>query len=475
MLKSNPARLLIPITSAWCIRNLVLSGLASQMAESVDVVFGTPEGRPLDQHLPGWETVTLPTTSRSDTAYERCRRRLGRAHFWVASKTVAESLTALYQRHASWRSRLYVFANYGVRARVESNEHFYSRLVRMERERWWRLNGDSEVAARQLLSGFDAVLFPMPHSAREWWTARYANRLGLKTIAMIHSFDNPTTTFRHPIRYDAYLVWNARMARELTRIYPEVDPSSIHITGTPHFQFHYASSSTGSREELAAVYGLDPERPILLYAGGPHALVPHEAALVARFYQDLQNWPTAARPQIIIRPHPIEPQLQHWDSLRECSGIRWSIPWRSSDQEREWVIPSARDIRDLCVLVRNVDVVINSCSTMSIDAAVCDTPVICLDYALPPFADFAAYVHRYYDWDHYKPLIESGGVRLATNSEELVHLVRRYIADRSLDRDQRARLVADICGPCPSHSVATVAGAVAKVIGLEAEAPQPVL
>jgi hypothetical protein len=471
---NNPPKLLIPITSAWCVRNLVLSGLAERITESAQVVFGTPEGRPLTEHLRGWETIELPAASQTTRTYERYRRRLARAHFWVASKVVADSLAKLYQRGGSLKQKLYVLANYGLRARVEAGPPWYSRLVRLERELWWGLNEGSEQTARRILSGFDAVLFPMPHSVREWWTARYAQRFGIRTIAMIHSFDNPTTTFRHPIRYDACLVWNARMAAELTRIYPEVDPSSIHVTGTPHFYFHYHPSFMGTRTELAAKYALDPGRPILLYAGGPISLVPHEAALISRLYDDLLKWPIRTRPQIIVRPHPIEPRFHHWDSLRASGAdIRWSIPWQTTDGERDWVIPSAEDIRDFCMLVRHSDLVVNSCSTMSIDAAASDTPVICLDYVLPPFEDFASYVHRYYHWDHYEPLIASGGVRLAGSPEELLSMVRQYLADPSLDRENRACLIRETCGPCPADSVPAVAATIARLIGAGQSVPEP--
>ncbi|MBL8291800.1 MAG: hypothetical protein JNN08_08185 [Bryobacterales bacterium] len=455
-------------------RNLVLSGLAERLAESAEVVFGTPEDRPLTEQLAGWETLTLPTVSQSSNAYESRRRRLGRAHFWVTSTMVADSLTKLYQHRASWKKRLYILANYGLRGRLEARPHWYSRLVRLERELWWKLNELSEETAHRLLSGFDAVVFPMPHSPREWWTARWAQRFGLKTIAMIHSFDNPTTTFRHPIHYDEYLVWNTRMAGELTRIYPEIDPSSIHVTGTPHFYFHYCPSFAGSRSELAAMYNLNPRRPILLYAGGPISLVPHEATLVRRLYDDLLNWPIDARPQIIVRPHPIEPHFQHWEELRaSCADVRWSIPWQPAHRDREWVIPSAANMREFCMLVRNADLVVNCCSTMSIDAAICDTPVICLDYVLPPFEDFASHVHRYYQWDHYKPLIATGGIRLAASPEELLSFVRQYLADPSLDREHRAHLVSQTCGPCPDDPIPAIASTITRLIGAEHRVSQP--
>jgi hypothetical protein len=322
-----------------------------------------------------------------------------------------------------------------------------------------------------LLDGFDAVLFAAPHSSRERWLARWAKEFGLKTIAIVHSFDNPTTTSRHFITYDRYLVWNARMRDELRRIYPEIPDGAIVVAGTPHFSFYYRPEFQGSREELARSFALDPMRPSLLYAGGPKSLVPHEVHLVARLMRDLREIPEPERPQLIVRPHPIERDFARWDLLRRFPEIRWSVPWANSAADAEWAIPTEKSLREFCMLVRLSDVVINSCSTMSIDAAVCDTPVICLDYALPPFERFAPFVHRYYEWDHYRPVISSGGVRIARGPGELMDLIRSYVHKPALDREKRARLVREMCGQAPERAVNRFVEIVRDAVGAYAERP----
>jgi hypothetical protein len=438
----------------------VYSGLADRLRAFADVVFAVPGDRDLSEPLTGWPTTTLPSVDQSDRSHAHIKQRLGRAHFWIASPTVARSLLHLYRSRASLPEKLVITLNTW-RARWESEPTRYHRLVEEEYRRWNRLNRAQLGFAGQLLDGFDTVIFPAPHSWRERWLSRMAKELGLRTIAIIHSFDNPTTTSRHFVIYDQYLVWNERMRGELRRIYPEIPKDALSVVGTAHFYPYFEPDYRGDKGDFLSFFRLDGSRPVVLYAGGPCSLVPHETSLVARLCEDLRSLPANCRPQLVVRPHPIERNFDRWTPLRKgYPEVRWSIPWAKSAEEAEWAIPSQEEIRRFCMLVRYSDVVVNSCSTMSIDAALCDRPVICLDYTLPPFKFFAPYMHRYYDWDHYRPIIESGGVRLARAPEQLLRYILEYIANPALDRSNRSRLVSDMCGAKPHQAVSRIAEAI---------------
>lgn len=445
-------RILIPVTCAWTVRNILLSGVADWIRESADIVFALPENRDLSALFDGWETVPLPDADRTNRWHGHVRQRLGRAHFWIASENVAGTLARLYRYHAPVVPRLRTTLNIW-RARFESAPKRYRRLVEREQERWQALNSGSVTRAMDLLTGVDLVLSPAPHSSRERWVARWAKQFGLRTTAIIHSFDNPTTTTRHFVTYDTYLVWNDRMRDELLRIYPEIPAGAIIPAGTPHFSFYFRPDLQGTREELARRFSLDPRRPIVLYGGGPKALVPHEPVLIERLRHDIQAIPEQRRPQLVVRPHPIERDFARWDVLRQYPEIRWSLPWAGKAADAEWAIPTTESLHELCLLVRHSDVLINCCSTMSIDAAVCDTPVVCLDYVLPPYQDFASIAHRYYTWDHYRPVIASGAVSLARSPEELMTMIELYLAHPEIHRRERAKLVRDMCGDAPERAV----------------------
>jgi hypothetical protein len=287
----------------------------------------------------------------------------------------------------------------------------------------------------------------------------------METVAMVRSFDNLTTKGRHPIIFDNYLVWNQQMRDELLRSYSKVRPGAVHVVGTPQFQFYFSPEYTGSREELFDLFKLDPQRPLLLYACCPKETVPHEVPIVAQLCADLRRIPEAQRPQLILRLHPVERHPDRWKPIaEEYPEVHWSTPWQTNPDNVLWSVPQQEEIKLLCMLVRYSDVVINVASTMSFDAALCDTPVVCVNYALPPFADFTKYINNFYDYDHYRPIANSGAIRIARSPEQLLSHVQEYLANPALDREKRAQLVADKCGPDPAHAVDLIARSVVELI-----------
>ena len=52
---------------------------------------------------------------------------------------------------------------------------------------------------------------------------------------------------------------------------------------------------------------------------------------------------------------------------------------------------------------------------------------------------------QYYQTEHYAKAVATGGMRLAKSEEELVGAINAYLADPSLDRQARKRLVESQC------------------------------
>jgi hypothetical protein len=92
----------------------------------------------------------------------------------------------------------------------------------------------------------------------------------------------------------------------------------------------------------------------------------------------------------------------------------------------------------------NSDLVITYYSSLSIDGAVFDKPVINVDFNVEN-GKIVERRHPYYETSHYQKAAATGGIRLVTSREELREWIRRYLADPSLDRQGRANLVRTQC------------------------------
>jgi len=74
-------------------------------------------------------------------------------------------------------------------------------------------------------------------------------------------------------------------------------------------------------------------------------------------------------------------------------------------------------------------------------------------------------VRRYYHYEHYRPVVEAGAVRIADDPESLVRLVGDYLADPSRDRDARRRVVEQMCSPGDGRAAERIARAVLTALG----------
>ena len=108
-------------------------------------------------------------------------------------------------------------------------------------------------------------------------------------------------------------------------------------------------------------------------------------------------------------------------------------------------------------------VTINVASSISIDAAIFDTPVVNLRFDAEPGRPYLKSVRRQYDTDHYRQVLRTGAVRLADSPEQLIDEVRRYLAEPSHERAERAGLVRSLCYRDDGQAGARVAEAIARI------------
>jgi hypothetical protein len=133
------------------------------------------------------------------------------------------------------------------------------------------------------------------------------------------------------------------------------------------------------------------------------------------------------------------------------SAPEWYHP---EGDQWNWVVPSPADIRLLVNTVRHCALNVNLASTMTLDFAMGDRPVVnvALDIMDPPRWGYPAKEY-YYRFEHYQPVLELGAVRLASTLAELRDHINAYLRDPSLEREERRRLV-ELEVSCPQQNSA---------------------
>jgi hypothetical protein len=272
-----------------------------------------------------------------------------------------------------------------------------------------------------------------------------AKRAGVHTMALIPSWDNISTKRRMLFKYDGYLVWSEPMRRELQARYPQARSRPVYVVGAPQFDVFFQPRFHLSREAFCGAQGLRPNRPIIVYAlgspnflrGEPYGALQMARAVIAGDLGDVQ---------MLVRPHPIHDnaeldRLFHEFSplvrVQRTAAAGTPLTARSQDEAhiKEWVNT-----------FRHADVVVNLSSTVTVDAAICDRPVVNLDFDPGPHGEDHELVKEInHVWTHFKLVAESGGVWLVSSFDEMLKAVRTYLAHPELHRAQRRWIAQYVC------------------------------
>jgi hypothetical protein len=97
-------------------------------------------------------------------------------------------------------------------------------------------------------------------------------------------------------------------------------------------------------------------------------------------------------------------------------------------------------------MLRHSAVGINIASTISLELCMFDKPVINLGYNPPHVDKDDVDFSRYYEFDHYRPLVETGAVALAKSESELRVMLRKALTEPQMGSKQRQALIKDMFG-----------------------------
>lgn len=291
----------------------------------------------------------------------------------------------------------------------------------------------------------DVVVTTGPHRFEEPAVVREAKRQGIPTMAFITSWDNLSTKHRMVFRYDGFLLWSDQMRKDLFDFYPNTREIPVYITGAPQFDVFFQPRFHQSREAFCAANALDPALPIILYVlGSPNFLKEHHGAI---FLAERVARGDLGDVQLLVRPHPLFDNGVEADALRGFgnrvvvqrtgeTGVPLVARSQGHAQIVEWVNT-----------FRHANVLVNLASTATIDAAICDVPVVWLNYDPEPGGPNQELVKDVNEsWTHVRPLITSGGATLVDTPDDMVDAVRVYLRTPELHRTERRWMTEHVCG-----------------------------
>ncbi len=288
-----------------------------------------------------------------------------------------------------------------------------------------------------------------------------AKALHLPTIGMVRSWDNLSSKGLLRILPDRFVVHNEIIKRELIEL-NYAPTEAISVIGIPHYD-RYSKPDVTERELFLQSFGFDPERKTILYAPIGDRYISDNGldSLVIETLMKLEV-------NVLVRLPPTD-HVSYKDAYQGPALLAiygtGSRPWRPG-KRGEGVKESEIDSEDEQRLVDSLahaDVVVTGHSTIVIDAAAFDRPIVVIAFDEKERSYWDS-VKRYYDYEYYAPIRESGGIRFAESEADLLVQVGEYLKNAERDREGRERLVREQCGALDGRSAERLANEIVNVL-----------
>ena len=312
-------------------------------------------------------------------------------------------------------------------------------------EQWISAHSSGSVMTAELLDkSAPSLVFNASHvhADNAMDTVHQAKRRGLRVATFLFSWDNLTSQGRISPEYNHYLVWNEQIGQDLRALYPRVSAESVTVTGTPQFDPHFWPDQHLSRREVCDRIGADPSRPLVLYTTGMANHMPHEPEIVEALARSLGERADLGKPQVVLRVYAKD-RSGRFEHLRGRLDnlVEMPVLW-----EPNWLTPLPEDSVLWSSVLAAVDCGVNVASTVSLELAMFDKPVVNVGYSPPSLRNPALDYARYYRFDHYWPILESGAVTVAGSHEGAVDAIAEAIRRPDHQRSARAELLSTVFG-----------------------------
>ena len=300
---------------------------------------------------------------------------------------------------------------------------------------------------------------------------RTAVRRRVWSMAIDASWDNFTNKLLPVRRVNRLVVWNDVMKQQAIDLHG-YDDDQLRVTGTPQWDCYFRERVSISRREFCERVGADPNRKLVTLTTTPRELYPHHDHVLRVLLRALGENRFASPVQVLVRLHPRD-ERAHYAEFERVPGIILEKPFRDTVRAGDGlaVDVTAAAQQHLADTLFHSDVIVNVASTIAIEAAIFDTPVVNIAFDGEVPSDFARSAKRYYRFTHYVNVTRHQAVRVADTPDAMIAFVDRYLVDSSLDREGRRQVAQEQCQFLDGRASERVAAAIIDDLALLVRQP----
>ena len=291
-------------------------------------------------------------------------------------------------------------------------------------------------------------------STAGWRLDRYllreATRHNVPSMAAIVGWDNPSSYAIRGAPMDYATCWSQLQKDELVNG-SDWKPERVHIGGIPSYDGYFRKQWQLSREDYFKLHGLDPNRKLISYACSFVHFAPNYPNVEA--LAKLVSSTSLAEPsQLLVRLHPshfqdkpnifaeererifaLEKQYPHVHVVKPVA-LGGSLGYYGGE-----------DMDEKSSMMAHSDVLVTVYSTMVVETAVHDTPIVAAVIDVPGGWNkpkkFSLSLKKIGNWPTHKRFREARAGRIASNEKELCDAINLYLKNPSLDAAERRKFI----------------------------------
>lgn len=289
----------------------------------------------------------------------------------------------------------------------------------------------------------DLLFATNPTETADAHVMKAARRYDIRIVAMPKSWDNlPKLSMR--VAPDQLLVWGQALIDHAVR-YQHIPRERITVVGVPQFDVVANDSIRQSREDFFDSIGVDPAHRLIVF-GSEGKVSPGDPEIAEMMVSAIERGAFGPNVTLFIRPYfslvgeerkfdglVNRPQvvIDHWFTRRPGFRDQWDY--------------SSVHARHFSNLMRHMDVMVCYTSTLALDAALYDRPVVHVGFDGYKKKPYGQSHRRWYDSAHFTEIMKISGNQIAESPEALVDQIRDALEQPELGRAGRQRLIEQFC------------------------------
>ncbi|GAB4457287.1 MAG: hypothetical protein Kow0070_09030 [Anaerolineales bacterium] len=298
----------------------------------------------------------------------------------------------------------------------------------------------------------DLVIASTPGWRLDRYLLRESARRGIPNMTVIVGWDNSSSYNISGADVQWATCWSQLQKDELV-LGSDWDPECVHIGGIPSYDGYFRRQWLMPREEYFKLHNLDPNRKLISYASSFVHFAPNFPNIEA--LAKLVSSEALAEPsQLLIRLHPshfqdkpkifAEERARVFELEKKYPHVHVVQPKPLGGSLGYY---GGEDMDEKSSMLAYSDVFVTVYSTMMVEAAVHDTPIVAAVIDSPNGWNhpnkFSLSLKEIGDWPTHKRFRDAKAGRVAANEDELREAINAYLRNPRLDSAERRKFIED--------------------------------